>query len=68
MRVLREYSWKMKQCRRFATTISKSNLGIEARTLVREKQAVEDVRKKAGWIAKQVRRLCVRQRGGGVDC
>lgn len=50
----RERKWKLTQCKKYSTTISKSNLGIEARAEHREKQEVDAVRKKMGWIAKQV--------------
>eukprot|EP00798_Chlamydomonas_sp_ICE-L_P019326 gene19326-25976_t len=40
--------------KRYATKISKSNLGLEARVEHREKQKLEDVRKKASWIAKEI--------------
>ncbi|GAX77679.1 hypothetical protein CEUSTIGMA_g5122.t1 [Chlamydomonas eustigma] len=50
----RERGWKLKQCKRYAASISKSNLGIEARAINREKQEAEATRKKAAWVAKQV--------------
>ncbi len=50
----RERSWKLKQCKRFATAITRSNLGIEARAANREKQEAEAMRRKAAWVAKQV--------------
>ena len=51
----RERGWKLKQCKRYAGSISKSNLGIEARAINREKQELEATRKRAAWVAKEVR-------------
>lgn len=50
----RERGWKLKQCKRHATAVSKSNLSIEARVAAREKQEAEAIRKKASFVAKQV--------------
>ena len=50
----RERGWKLKQCKKYAASISKSNLGIEARAINREKQEAEAMRKKAAWVAKEV--------------
>lgn len=54
LHVHRERTWKLKQCKRYATQISKSNLHIEARVVNREKQEQENIRKKAKWISQQV--------------
>ncbi|KAG1658667.1 hypothetical protein FOA52_007873 [Chlamydomonas sp. UWO 241] len=50
----RERKWKLTQCKRFATAISRSNLDIEGRLVQRERQETETIRKKASWVAKQV--------------
>ena len=64
----RERVWKLKQCKRFAQHITRSGLGIEARAVIREREAAEAIRRKAQWIGKQVRdcaRCRVQDSGGG---
>src|SRR4051794_19301283 len=51
----RERIWKLKVCKRTAVTVSKSNLDIESRQLVRERTAEAAIRKQAKFIAQQVR-------------
>ncbi|KAF5841242.1 hypothetical protein DUNSADRAFT_13887 [Dunaliella salina] len=49
----RERKDRLSKAKRLANTISKSNLGIEARQVVRERQEQEAIRKKAKFIAQQ---------------
>ena len=51
---IRERKWKLGQCKRFSANVSRSGLGIEARTLIREKQEADAMRKKAVVVAKHV--------------
>ncbi len=50
----KERAWKTKQARRFARFAKSSNLDVESRVIVRQKQEQAAIRRKAAWIAKEV--------------
>lgn len=50
----RERKWKIQQGKRFVRAVARSNLDIESRAVVRQKEAELAIRRKAAWIAKEV--------------
>lgn len=52
----RERKWKLSQARRFVKLAARSNLDVESRAVVREKHQAQALRRRAAWIAKEVRR------------
>lgn len=45
----------MQQGKRFAKAVARSNMDIESRAVVRQKEAELAITRKAAWIAKEVR-------------
>lgn len=60
----KERSWKLKQAKRAAVAVQRSNLDLESRVLVRQREEEKSIRKRAAWIAKEVgpRPACPRLR------
>ena len=52
--LLRERRWKIGQAKRFAKLVSKSNLDVEGRERTRRKEELQNIKKRAAWIAKEV--------------
>jgi len=50
----KERAWKIKQAKRAAVAVQRSNLDLESRVLVRAREEEKNVRKRAAWIAKEV--------------
>lgn len=50
-----ERKWRLAQAKRFAAAASKSNMDVESRNRKKDLEEAQAVRKKASWIAKQVR-------------
>ncbi|KAL4459188.1 hypothetical protein ABPG75_014053 [Micractinium tetrahymenae] len=50
----KERAWKAKQAKRAAVAVQRSNLDLESRVLVRQREAEKSIRKRAAWIAKEV--------------
>lgn len=51
----RERGWKVKQAKRYAGAVKRSNLDVESRAVVRAREAEASIRRRAAWIAKEVR-------------
>jgi hypothetical protein len=51
----RERAWKLKQGRKFARAVARSNLNVETRAVVREREAQAAVHRRAAWISKEAR-------------
>lgn len=51
----RERKWKIAQAKRFAKLVSKSNLDVEGRERARRKEELLTLKKRAAWIAKEVK-------------
>ena len=51
----RERQWKLKQGRKYARAVARSNLNIETRAVLREREAQAAVHRRAAWVAKEVR-------------
>lgn len=50
----RERRWKIKQARKAANSVARSNLDLESRVLVRARQEEKMIQQRAAWIAKEV--------------
>ncbi|KAK9839615.1 hypothetical protein WJX81_001019 [Elliptochloris bilobata] len=53
----RERQWKLKQGRKFARAVARSNLNIETRAILREREAQAALHRRAAWIAREVMRF-----------
>ena len=51
----RERAWKLKQGKRLAGAAKRSNLDVESRAVVRQRDAEAAIRRRAAWIAKEAR-------------
>lgn len=51
----KERTWKLKQAKRAVVAVQRSNLDLESRVLVRQREEEKSIRKRAAWIAKEVR-------------
>lgn len=61
----RERTWKVKQAKRFAGLVKRSNMDVESRAVVRQQEEAAAVRRRAAWVAKQVGSTGLGQGGGG---
>lgn len=50
----RERVWKLKTAKRVAVAAQRSNLDLESRVVVRQREEEKTIRKRAAWIAKEV--------------
>lgn len=50
----KERGWKIKQARKYAGAAQRSNMDVESRVLVRQREEEKALRKRASWIAKEV--------------
>jgi len=62
----RERAWKLKQGRKFARAVARSNLNVETRAVVREREAQAAVHRRAAWISKEARPPAARPRNPRV--
>ena len=50
----KERKWKLQSAKRFASTVQRSNMDLESRVFIREKEEEKAARKRAAWISKEV--------------
>lgn len=51
----RERTWKLKQAKKYVRAVVRSNMDVESRAVVRQKEAELAIRRRAAWIGKEVR-------------
>ncbi|EIE18784.1 hypothetical protein COCSUDRAFT_221, partial [Coccomyxa subellipsoidea C-169] len=50
----KERSWKMKQAKKYVRAVVRSNMDVESRAVVRQREAELAIRRRAAWIGKEV--------------
>ena len=50
----RERSWKVKQAKKYVRAVVRSNMDVESRAVVRQREAELALRRRAAWIGKEV--------------
>ena len=62
----KERKWKIQQSKKYAGAAQRSNMDLESRVIVRQKEEEKALRKRAAWIAKEVGLLaCLLASSGG---